>query len=138
MVVPFLSYAALLLLLIGENFPARTQQPVSQLSQRPAGNQWTPHPIQRRYLAERLVRLRRADEHQRYASAQRQGRIDPNPHQIDAVIFAVKRIPEGGCITSQAIHIRRRVVMRRRSDSFSIPMPNNDFSEAQLHYSLRN
>ena len=50
-----------------------------------------PHPIQRRYLAEQIVQLRRADEEERYASSQRQGRIDPNPHQIDAVIFALKR-----------------------------------------------
>src|SRR5215813_9450904 len=62
-----------------------------------------PHPIQRRYLAEQLVRLRRADEQERYAAAQRQGRIDPNPHQIDAVIFALKRIPEGGCILADEV-----------------------------------
>src|SRR5580693_2434293 len=55
-------------------------------------------PIQRRLLAEDLVRLLRPDEQQRYAAAQRQGRIDPNPHQIDAVVFALRRIPEGGCI----------------------------------------
>ncbi len=43
-----------------------------------------PHPIQRRYLDEQIVRLRRVDEEERYASSQRQGRIDPNPHQIDS------------------------------------------------------
>jgi hypothetical protein len=68
-----------------------------------------PHPIQRRYLAERLVRLRRADEHQRYASSQRQGRIDPNPHQIDAVIFALKRIPEGGCILADEVGLGKTI-----------------------------
>ena len=47
-----------------------------------------PHPIQRRYLAEQIVCLRRADEEERYAS-QRQGRIDPNPHQIGPVIYAL-------------------------------------------------
>jgi len=62
-----------------------------------------PHPVQRRYLAEQLVRLRRADEQQRYSVSQRQGRIDPNPHQIDAVIFALKRIPEGGCILADEV-----------------------------------
>jgi adenine-specific DNA-methyltransferase len=68
-----------------------------------------PHPIQRRYLAEQLVRLRRADEHQRYAAAQRQGRIDPNPHQIDAVIFALKRIPEGGCILADEVGLGKTI-----------------------------
>jgi hypothetical protein len=67
------------------------------------------HPIQRRYLAEQLVRLRRADEQQRYAAAQRQGRIDPNPHQIDAVIFALKRIPEGGCILADEVGLGKTI-----------------------------
>jgi hypothetical protein len=91
------------------DFTARTKQPVSQASQHEAGNQRPPHPIQRRYLAERLVRLRRADEHQRYASSQRQGRIDPNPHQIDAVIFALKRIPEGGCILADEVGLGKTI-----------------------------
>ncbi|HXB70922.1 MAG TPA: SNF2-related protein [Candidatus Acidoferrales bacterium] len=68
-----------------------------------------PHPIHRRYLAEQLVRLRRADEQQRYAAAQRQGRIDPNPHQIDAVIFALKRIPEGGCILADEVGLGKTI-----------------------------
>ena len=68
-----------------------------------------PHPIQRRYLAEQIVRLRRADEQQRYAAAQRQGRIDPNPHQIDAVIFALKRIPEGGCILADEVGLGKTI-----------------------------
>jgi superfamily II DNA or RNA helicase len=68
-----------------------------------------PHPIQRRYLAEQLVCLRRADEQQRYAASQRQGRIDPNPHQIDAVIFALKRIPEGGCILADEVGLGKTI-----------------------------
>ena len=68
-----------------------------------------PHAIKRRYLAEQLVRLRRADEEQRYSAAQRQGRIDPNPHQIDAVIFALKRIPEGGCILADEVGLGKTI-----------------------------
>jgi len=68
-----------------------------------------PHPIQRRYLAEQFIRLRRADEQQRYAAAQRQGRIDPNPHQIDAVIFALKRIREGGCILADEVGLGKTI-----------------------------
>jgi superfamily II DNA or RNA helicase len=68
-----------------------------------------PHPIQRRYLAEQIVRLRRADEEERYASSQRQGRIDPNPHQIDAVIFALKRLPEGGCILADEVGLGKTI-----------------------------
>src|ERR1035438_4664927 len=68
-----------------------------------------PHPIRRLYLAEQLVRFRRADEQQRYAAAQRQGRIDPNPHQIDAVIFALKRVPEGGCILADEVGLGKTI-----------------------------
>src|SRR5437016_13825383 len=66
-------------------------------------------PIQRRLLAEDLVRLRRPDEQRRYAASQRQGRIDPNPHQIDAVIFALKRIPEGGCILADEVGLGKTI-----------------------------
>jgi hypothetical protein len=59
------------------------------------------HPIQRRFLAEDLMRRRRAGERLRTAAAQRLGRVDPNPHQVDAVMFALQRIPEGGCILAE-------------------------------------
>jgi superfamily II DNA or RNA helicase len=68
-----------------------------------------PHPIHRRYLAEDLVRLRRPDEQQRYAASQRRGRIDANPHQIDAVIFALRRIPEGGCILADEVGLGKTI-----------------------------
>ena len=66
-------------------------------------------PIQRRLLAEDLVRLRRPDEQRRYAACQRQGRIDPNPHQIDAVVFALRRIPEGGCILADEVGLGKTI-----------------------------
>src|SRR5436309_11490593 len=69
----------------------------------------TLHPLQRRLLAEDFVRLRRADEQRRYAASQRRGRIDPNPHQIDAVIFALKRIPEGGCILADEVGLGKTI-----------------------------
>jgi hypothetical protein len=52
-----------------------------------------PHPLQRRLLAEELLLRRLADDGRRFAASQRRGRIDPNPHQIDAVVFALRRIP---------------------------------------------
>ncbi len=67
------------------------------------------HPIHRRYWAEDLVRLRRADERQRYAASQRRGRIDPNPHQIDAVIFALRRLREGGCILADEVGLGKTI-----------------------------
>src|SRR5207244_323199 len=67
------------------------------------------HPVQRRLLAEDFSRLRGADERRRYAASQRSGRIDPNPHQIDAVIFALKRIPEGGCILADEVGLGKTI-----------------------------
>jgi len=58
----------------------------------PAGrSSSTLHALNRRILAEDLIRVRRPDDRERYSASQRQARVDPNPHQIDAVIFALRR-----------------------------------------------
>ena len=67
------------------------------------------HPIHRRYYAEDLVRQRRAGERRRQVSSQRRGRVDPNPHQIDAVMFALRRIPEGGCILADEVGLGKTI-----------------------------
>ena len=68
-----------------------------------------PSSIHRRLLAEELTRVRRADEPLRFAVSQRCGRIDPNPHQIDAVVFALQRIPEGGCILADEVGLGKTI-----------------------------
>ncbi len=67
------------------------------------------HPLQRLYLAEDLVRRRRADEYRRHVASQRAARIDPNPHQIDAVIFALGRLPDGGCILADEVGLGKTI-----------------------------
>lgn len=67
------------------------------------------HPLTRRWFAEDLVRLRRAGEQRRYLASQRAGRVDPNPHQIDAVVFALRRIPEGGCILADEVGLGKTI-----------------------------
>ncbi|HEX4961484.1 MAG TPA: SNF2-related protein [Thermoanaerobaculia bacterium] len=67
------------------------------------------HPFNRRLLAEDLVRIRRPDDRERYAASQRQARIDPNPHQIDAVIFALRRLREGGCILADEVGLGKTI-----------------------------
>src|SRR5436190_16951700 len=69
----------------------------------------TLHPFNQRILAEDLVRVRRADDRERYAASQRQARIDPNPHQIDAVIFALRRLEEGGCILADEVGLGKTI-----------------------------
>src|ERR1043165_95217 len=67
------------------------------------------HPFNRRLLAEDLVRTRRPDERERYAASQRHARIDPNPHQVDAVIFALRRLREGGCILADEVGLGKTI-----------------------------
>src|SRR3954449_9741086 len=67
------------------------------------------HPVQRRYQAEDLVRLRRSDEQRRYAAPQRAARVDANPHQINAVIFALGRLREGGCILADEVGLGKTI-----------------------------
>ncbi|HEX8620039.1 MAG TPA: SNF2-related protein [Thermoanaerobaculia bacterium] len=67
------------------------------------------HPAQRRYAAEDLVRLRRSDEQRRYAAPQRAAKVDANPHQIDAVIFALARLREGGCILADEVGLGKTI-----------------------------
>src|SRR5213594_2419285 len=67
------------------------------------------HAFNQRILAEDLVRVRRPDDRERYAASQRQARIDPNPHQIDAVIFALRRLREGGCILADEVGLGKTI-----------------------------
>src|SRR5713226_4724006 len=69
----------------------------------------TLHAFDQRILAEDLVRVRRPDDRERYAASQRQARIDPNPHQIDAVIFALRRLREGGCILADEVGLGKTI-----------------------------
>ena len=55
------------------------------------------------------MRLRRADERQRYVASQRRASIDPNPHQVDAVVFALRRMPEGGCILADEVGLGKTI-----------------------------
>src|SRR6202045_147914 len=67
------------------------------------------HAFNRRVLAEDLLRTRRPDDRERYAASQRQAGIDPNPHQIDAVIFALRRLREGGCILADEVGLGKTI-----------------------------
>src|SRR4051812_32870013 len=67
------------------------------------------HKFNLRMLAEDLIRVRRPDDRERYAASQRQARIDPNPHQIDAVIFALRRLREGGCILADEVGLGKTI-----------------------------
>src|SRR3984957_20437889 len=78
-------------------------------------------PFHQRVLAEDLVRTRRPDDRERYAAAQRQACMDPNPHQIDAVIFALRRLRGGGCTLADEVGLGKTieaglVIAQRRAE----------------------
>ncbi len=55
------------------------------------------------------MRRRRSDEQRRYAAPQRAAKIDANPHQIEAVIFALARLREGGCILADEVGLGKTI-----------------------------
>ena len=55
------------------------------------------------------MRLRRSDEQRRFAAPQRAAKVDANPHQIDAVIFALARLREGGCILADEVGLGKTI-----------------------------
>jgi SNF2 family DNA or RNA helicase len=50
-----------------------------------------------------------SDDRECYGAAQRYPRIDPSPHQIDAVIFALRRFREAGCILADEVGLRKTI-----------------------------
>lgn len=55
------------------------------------------------------MRLRRSDERRRYSAPQRAAKVDANPHQINAVIFALGRLREGGCILADEVGLGKTI-----------------------------
>jgi hypothetical protein len=72
-------------------------------------NRSTPHPLQRQWRCRELLRLRSSSDRFRYGAAIRAGRIDPNPHQIEAVRFALERLPEGGAIMADEVGLGKTI-----------------------------
>lgn len=67
------------------------------------------HPLQRLWRTHELLRLRSSSDRLRAGAALRAGRIDPNPHQIEAVRFALERLPEGGAILADEVGLGKTI-----------------------------
>ncbi|MBI4613233.1 MAG: hypothetical protein HY720_06440 [Planctomycetes bacterium] len=65
--------------------------------------------IRLRILAEEVFRKRSGDAGRRFAGALRRARIETNPHQIDAVLFALERVPEGGCVLADEVGLGKTI-----------------------------
>jgi hypothetical protein len=63
-------------------FPGALSAPFKKIRRPKPGIMMILHAFNQRILAEDLVRIRRPDDRERYAAAQRQARIDPNPTRL--------------------------------------------------------
>ena len=44
------------------------------------------------------MRKRRSDDAERFVEVFRRSTIDPNPHQVEAAMFALRRLKDGGAM----------------------------------------
>jgi ERCC4-related helicase len=65
--------------------------------------------IRQRLLIEELTRKRRSDDAQRFAEVFRRSTIDPNPHQIEAAMFALRRLPYGGAMLCDEVGLGKTI-----------------------------
>ncbi len=65
--------------------------------------------IQQRILVEELTRKRRSDDAERFLEIFRRSTVDPNPHQIEAAMFALRRLPEGGAMLCDEVGLGKTI-----------------------------
>lgn len=65
--------------------------------------------IRKRLLIEDLRRKRRTDDYQRYVETFRRAAVDPNPHQVDATMFALARLPQGGAMLCDEVGLGKTI-----------------------------
>lgn len=65
--------------------------------------------IEQRLLVEELTRKRRSDDAERFVEDFRRSTIDPNPHQIEAAMFALRRLPAGGAMLCDEVGLGKTI-----------------------------
>lgn len=65
--------------------------------------------IRQRILVEELVRKRRSDDAERFVEVFRRSTVDPNPHQIEAAMFALRRLPAGGAMLCDEVGLGKTI-----------------------------
>lgn len=63
----------------------------------------------RRLLLEQLLRKRLSSDYERYVESFRRCAVDPNPHQLEAVAFALRRLPEGGAMLCDEVGLGKTI-----------------------------
>lgn len=65
--------------------------------------------VTQRLLIEELTRKRRSDDAERFVEVFRRSTIDPNPHQIEAAMFALRRLPAGGAMLCDEVGLGKTI-----------------------------
>lgn len=64
---------------------------------------------QRRLLVEDLLRTRSSADAERYVETFRRSAVDPNPHQVEAVAFALSRLEQGGALLCDEVGLGKTI-----------------------------
>ena len=62
-----------------------------------------------RLLVEELTRERASDDYERYLETFRRATVDANPHQIEAVVFALNRLAHGGSLLCDEVGLGKTI-----------------------------
>ncbi len=65
--------------------------------------------LRRQLLLAELNRRRRPSDHERYVETFRRCAIDPNPHQVEAVAFALGRLSAGGALLADEVGLGKTI-----------------------------
>ncbi|HLM47899.1 MAG TPA: DEAD/DEAH box helicase, partial [Myxococcaceae bacterium] len=65
-------------------------------------------PFHERLLAEELT-IRSADSHHRLAGALSEAKVDLNPHQVEAAMFALDSLSRGGCMLADEVGLGKTI-----------------------------
>lgn len=65
--------------------------------------------LTQRLAIEELRRLRRSDDAERFAEVFRHSTVDPNPHQVEAAMFALQRIQMGGAMLCDEVGLGKTI-----------------------------
>ena len=77
------------------------------------GSQLGACPVARRFrqrlILEELTRQRPSDDYERYLETFRRATVDANPHQIEAVVFALDRLQHGGALMCDEVGLGKTI-----------------------------
>ncbi len=65
--------------------------------------------IKSRVLLERLLLKRNPLDYQAYVETFRESLIDANPHQVEAIVFALEKLENGGCILADEVGLGKTI-----------------------------